>query len=69
MGADYTPVSQVEQGDAADAPPSQPVTPQDSLAETLTEVQLQIKRSSMWVYYMLAVQVVSFNFNTLISVN
>lgn len=61
MGADYIPVSQVEQGDAADAPPPQP-TPQTNnvavLDEAITELNVQIRRSSIWVYYMLLVQVV-----------
>jgi len=61
MGADYIPVSQVEQGDAADAPP-QPASPSPQatavLEETLTELNLQIRRSSIWVYYMLLVQVI-----------
>jgi hypothetical protein len=63
MGAsDYIPVSQVEQGDAADAPPPQPLPTQSVgaavLEETLTELNVQIRRSSIWVYYMLLVQVV-----------
>lgn len=65
MGADYIPVSQVEQGDAADAPPQAPATENTtevSVDDALTQLKVQIRWSSMWVNYMLAVQVVSRNF-------
>lgn len=59
MGADYIPVSQVEQGDAADAPP-ETTTPVQSVEveDAVAQLNAQIKWSSMWVNYMLAVQVV-----------
>jgi len=62
MGADYIPVSQVEQGDAAEAPPQTPVvtpTAEEAVEDALTQLKVQIRWSSMWVNYMLAVQVLA----------
>jgi len=64
MGAtEYIPVSQVEQGDAAEAPPPEiPTTPTSTEAaveDALAQLKIQIRWSSMWVNYMLAVQVLA----------
>jgi len=63
MGAtEYIPVSQVEQGDASEAPPeipTTPITPEAAVEDALAQLKVQIRWSSMWVNYMLAVQVLA----------
>lgn len=61
MGADYIPVSQVEQGDAADAPPEENNTPVQivDVEDVVAQLKAQVKWSSMWVNYMLAVQMLA----------
>jgi sensor histidine kinase YesM len=72
MGADYLPVSQQGEPEAPASPspvaPSQTDANQalENLQGTLNEMQMQIKRSSMWVYYMIVIQIVCFIFTCIL---
>lgn len=59
MGADYVPLQQEESVESpAPVNIESNVASVEALQETMTEMQIQIRRSSMWVYYMITVQVV-----------